>query len=171
MLVDFDRNLRDLNHFQQGVILMPERWRSFQPASPLEWRSVRFAAANRQAVPDQRGIYAFVVQFQDHAALPWTLPQHGYVMYIGITGHVGVERTLRARYGDYLRDQRRAKRIQIWSMLNKWRNDLFFHYAAVDDAFDLGAAETAINDAIIPPYVTNDFSAEVRALVRTLRAN
>lgn len=171
MLHDFESNLSLLKNFQQHVVLSPSRWHSFSPNPPLQWQSVRFGAATINNVPEQRGIYAFVVQFQDHSIVPIALPSHGYVMYGGIAGHVGASRTLRDRFRDYLRDQRRAKRVQIWSMLNKWRDDLFFHFSVVSDTTDLGTMEYALNDAIIPPYVTNDFSAEVRPLVRALRAN
>ena len=92
-------------------------------------------------------------------------------MYAGITGHVGPTRTLRVRYGDYLRDQRRPKRLGIYSMLNNGSDHLFFHYSGVPQAAALDQLETALNDAVIPPYVTNDFSAEIRELVRVLRAN
>lgn len=169
-IIDFDSNLRQLKDFQQHVILSPKQWRGFAPPEPLAWESVKFAAQNRNDVPEQRGIYAFIVQFQDHDVVPPALPPHGYVMYGGITGATA-DRTLRDRYGDYLRDQRRPKRWSIHSMLNKWSDDLYFHYAAVGADYDLSQLETALNDAIIPPYVTNDFSAEVRALVRVLRNN
>lgn len=170
-LIDFESNLAQLKNFQQNVILMPAQWRSFAPAEPLAWDKVRFTPENKANVPAQRGIYAFIVQFQDHQVLPIALPPHGYVMYAGITGEKAEDRTLFDRYGDYVRDQKRPKRYSIYSMLNKWKEDMFFHFAAVGPEFDLGAAETALNDAMIPPYVTNDFSAEVRALVRVLRAN
>jgi hypothetical protein len=171
MLHDFDSNLRNLKDFQQRFVLAPARWRSFAPSPPLLWRSIRFGDTTVNEVPEQRGVYAFVVQFQDHGTEHLALPSHGYVMYAGITGHVGADRTLRHRYRDYLRDQRRGKRVQIWSMLNKWADDLFFHYSVVDDSVELDQIELALNDAMIPPYVTNDFSAEVRALVRALKAN
>jgi hypothetical protein len=171
MLHDFESNLRTLKEFRQHVVLMPDQWHTFAPDPPLQWHFVRFHAAGAEHIPQQPGIYAFVVQFQDHANGPLPLPPHGYVMYAGITGFVGPNRTLRDRFSDYLREKRRAKRVPIWSMLNKWSDDLFFHYSVVDDPARLGEIEIALNDAIIPPYVSNDFSAEVRALVRTLRAN
>ncbi|HET9637666.1 MAG TPA: hypothetical protein VFP12_00495 [Allosphingosinicella sp.] len=171
MLVDFESNLKQLKSFQQNVILAPEQWQSFAPLMALEWQAVRFGADTQATVPESRGIYAFIVQFQDHSLLPLALPPHGYVMYCGITGRRGSQRTLRERYGDYLKEQRRPKRFSLWSMLNKWQNDLFFHFSPIADVVDLDATEIALNDAIIPPYVTNDFSAEVRALVRVLRAN
>jgi hypothetical protein len=168
MLIDFDSNLQQLKNYQQHVVLWPERWHSFTPTIPLAWRKVKFSEANTSTIPTAKGIYAFVVQFHDDAVLPIHLPSHGYVMYVGITP----DRTLRERYRDYLRDKRRPKRWSVYSMLNKWSDDCFFYYSAVTDpGVDLRALEIALNDAIIPPYVTMDFSAEVRKLVRVLRAN
>lgn len=171
MIHDFENNLKDLKYYKQDVILDPARWSGFASPVQLNWRSVRFDAENRNHIPHERGIYAFVVQFQDHQASPLPLPIHGYVMYAGITGHRSADRTLNDRFGDYLRDQKRPKRMSIYSMLNKWAGHLFFHFSTVGPEVQLDTLETTLNDAIIPPYVTNDFTAEVRALVRTLRTN
>ena len=171
MLIDFDKNVAGLKEYQQNVILDPKQWRAFQNQAALQWQSVKFEQASLANIPDVRGIYMFVVQFQDHSALPIRFPLHGYIMYGGITGDASNARTLRSRFKDYLRDQKRAKRVQIWLMLNKWKDDIYFHYSPVAPTVDLGALETDLNDAVIPPYVTNDFSAEVREMVRALRAN
>ena len=171
MLHDFESNLSGLQKFHQRFVLDPARWRGFVPVPPLNWQSVRFSAEARADIPQQRGIYAFVLQFQDHVNGPLPLPMHGYILYAGITGHIGAERTLRDRYGDYLRDKRRAKRRRIHHMLNLWPDDLYFHYSVVDDAVELDKLELALNDAMIPPFVTNDFSAEVRPLVNVLRGH
>lgn len=168
MLHDFNKNLSDLRDYRQNVILHPQQWRSFAPPCALNWEYVKFGVP-KENIPEQRGIYTFVVQFQDHHNAPFLFPIHGYVLYGGITGHDNPERTLRKRYYDYLLEK--GKRIQIWSMLTKWKDDLFFHFSPIDDQADLAALELALNDAIIPPLVTKDFSAEVRELVRVLRTN
>jgi hypothetical protein len=90
-------------------------------------------------------------------------------MYIGITGAKGNGRTLRNRYGDYLREQKKHKRPKIHYMLNKYPDDIEFAYAAIPDpAFDLEALELDLNDAIIPPIVVKDFTAEIRQLVKAI---
>jgi len=171
MLIDFDKNVAGLKQYQQKVILDPRQWRAFQNQAALQWQSIKFEQASLASIPDVRGIYMFVVQFQDHSILPICFPQHGYIMYGGITGHPPKMGTLRSRFQIYLRDQKRSKRVQIWSMLNKWKDDMYFHYSPVAQHVNLGVLETDMNDAVIPPYVTNDFSAEVREMVRVLRAN
>src|SRR5260370_37968913 len=171
MMIDLDENGAGVKRYQQKVILDPGQWRAFQNQAALQWQSVKFEQASLANVPDVRGVYMFVVQFQDHSVLPIRFPLHGYIMYGGITGEAPNTGTLRSRFQNYLREQKRAKRVQIWSMLNKWKDDIYFHYSTVAPTVDLGALETDLNDAVIPPYVTNDFSAEVREMVRVLRAN
>lgn len=169
MVYDLDRKLAPLQKYQQRVVLYPKQWRSFKPVPPLKWESVRFGNAFVQKVPQERGIYAFVVQFQDHARTRLVLPNHGYVLYGGITGDKSKTRTLRDRFQDYLHEKKRNKRVNVNRMLNTWSQDLFFHYAVVGQTIDLHALELALNDAIIPPFVENDFSATVRPLVKALR--
>jgi hypothetical protein len=169
MPYDFDSSLKELTNFQQHFILSPAKWRSFAPSPQLVWKKLKFDPSLIGLVPEALGIYAFVLQFQNHDAPPNHLPSHGYVLYVGITGHRAPQRTLRDRYRDYLREKTRAKRRQLWVMLNRWPDDLYFHFAEVGGATNLGQLETQLNDAILPPYVTNDFSPEVRALVRAFR--
>ena len=166
-LIDFDSNLKAMSNFTQHFTLDPNRWASFDPQPPLEWKSVRFTAASTTEIPEAKGIYTFVIQFQDHSAPPTRLPMHGYVVYRGSTPRGG---TLRSRFTNYLDEQKRAKRLTLWSTLNKWTSSLFFHYAIVDPSVDLLALEIALNDAIVPPKVTNDFSAGTRAVVRVFRS-
>lgn len=168
---DFQSNLGKLQGFQQRFVLNPQSWTSFAPTPPLDWRSVRFMPGSVNQVPEERGIYAFVIQFQDHSVLPLALPPHGYVMYGGITGHVGPSRTLRARFSDYLREQKRGKRVLISRMLTNWADHLFFHYSVVGAQVELDKLEHALNDAMMPPAVSNDFSAEVRPLAKALQGS
>jgi hypothetical protein len=171
MVYDLDRKLASLQKYQQRVVLHPRRWRSFKPATPLTWESVRFGSGSVQDVPQQRGIYTFVVHFQDYTKGPFALPTHGYILYGGITGARAQHRTLRDRFQEYLREKQRGKRVNIHRMLNTWPKDLFFYYAVVGQSTDLGALELALNDAVIPPFVENDFSAAVRPLVKALRSH
>jgi len=173
MLNDFATDLpaiRELMTFRQHFTLSPPLWHSFQPAPALSWQCVKFGKSTANQVPKVRGIYAFVIQFQDHDAPPIVLPSHGYITYVGITGQRSSRRTLRDRYGDYLQEKERPKRVQIGFMLNNWPDDLYFHFAKVDAAVDLAGLETALNDAIMPPYGTNDFSAAARRRGRAFRA-
>lgn len=90
-------------------------------------------------------------------------------MYIGITGAKGGRRSLYIRYGDYLREQKKYKRPKVHYMLTKYPEDLHFAYSTIDtDVVDLEQLELDLNDAIIPPIVVKDFTAEIRAIVKAL---
>jgi hypothetical protein len=128
---------------------------------PLSWKFVRFEDANKDSVPDERGVYAFVVKHDNGY-----FPPHGYIMYIGITGAGGSSRTLRARYGDYMRERVRNKRPAVHMMLNAYKDDLLFFFVPLaDEDLNLEEIEKALNDALVPPVSKMDFSAEMRAVI------
>lgn len=160
-MLDFVKEVRRARGYRQDFILDPESWRRFALANPIGWKRIKFTGANKKRVPQERGVYAFVVSHDNVS-----FPAHGYVMYVGITGDAS-PRNLRKRFGDYLSDSALRKRPAIRSMIEMWKDDLYFHYAGVADAsVRLGAIETALNDALLPPYSSNDFSGEVRGIAR-----
>ena len=164
MIVDLVRHVDDIKADKQTFLLSPKRWRTSKVQIPLAWTTLKFEEANRQHVPAIRGVYAFTVQHVNGH-----FPPHGYIMYIGITGDVSKTRTLFDRYSDYLRERKRQKRFKIAYMLDKYADDLYFSYATITDpTFDLGKLELDLNDAVIPPVVVKDFTAEIREIVRAI---
>lgn len=164
MVHDFVQKVDAFRADLRRFLVSPRHWRTSRVTAPITWTYLPFTEANRNHVPEEAGVYAFIVRHDnDH------FPHHGFIMYIGITGAKGNGRTLRNRYGDYLRDQKKLKRPKIHAMLSKYPDDLQFAYAAIPDpAFDLETLERDLNDAIIPPEVVNDFSAEIRQLVKAI---
>lgn len=163
MAHDFVQKVDALKVDIRSFMISPTRWRTSRVAIPLVWTFLPFTKANRANVPQQAGVYAFVVRHvNDH------FPGHGFIMYIGITGANGNGRTLHDRYGDYLREQQKNKRPKVHYMLDKYSEDIYFAYSATDPAINLEALELDLNDAIIPPVVVKDFSAEVRQLVKAM---
>jgi hypothetical protein len=164
LVVDLVKHADDIKADRQAFLLSPRRWRTSKVQVPLAWKSVKFEAANRPQVPAIRGVYAFIVQHVNGH-----FPPHGYIMYIGITGDVSATRTLNDRYYEYLVEKRKQKRAKIAYMLNKYADDLYFTYATITDPnFDLGKLELELNDAVIPPVVVKDFTAEIREIVRAI---
>jgi hypothetical protein len=150
-----------LKIYGQDFILSPKQLRKFATTATLDWKKVKFTQTNQASVPLDRGIYAFVVEHNESQ-----LPPHGYVMYVGITGNTS-KHNLRKRYRDYLRDKKVNKRAGIHYMLNNWGASMFFHYAVISDKrYNLAAIEQSMSDALIPPYSTMDFSAEIREAKR-----
>jgi hypothetical protein len=164
MVHDLVKGVDELKVDMQSFLVSPTRWRTSRVSVPLIWTFLPFTGANRARVPEQAGIYAFIVRHANNH-----FPEHGFIMYIGITGADANGRTLRARYGEYLREQRTEKRPKVHYMLTKYSDDIQFAYSVPDANIDLGQLELDLNDAIIPPVVVKDFTAEIRHLVKALR--
>jgi len=164
MAHDFVAKADALQADAKRFLLSPTRWRASRVKTPITWTYLPFTKANKNLVPEEAGVYAFIVSHDNNH-----FPGHGFIMYIGITGANGNGRTLRLRYGDYLREQQKNKRPKIHYMLNKYPEDIKFAYSAIPDpAFDLEALELDLNDAILPPVVVKDFTAEIRQLVKAI---
>ncbi|GFM51893.1 hypothetical protein PSCICE_31600 [Pseudomonas cichorii] len=165
MVHDFAPKVDEVQADIKRFLLSPKRWRASRVKFPINWERIPFTEANRVKIPKKPGIYAFIVQhINDH------FPGHGFIMYIGITGtNTKGNRTLYVRYGDYLREQKKFKRPKVHYMLTKYPNDIHFAYSEIDPAaVDLAQLELDLNDAIIPPVVVKDFTAEIRAIVKAL---
>lgn len=163
MVHDFVKEVDLLKVDIRSFLLSPSRWRSSRVMTPLSWTFLPFSAANRAHIPNNPGVYAFIVRHVNSH-----FPDHGFIMYIGITGFGDSGRTLHDRYGDYLREQERNKRPKVHYMLKKYSEDIHFAYSVVAPGIDLEQLELDLNDAIIPPVVVKDFTAEIRALVKAL---
>jgi len=164
MPLDFVQETDDLKSFAMRFVLSPQQWATFNSPIGLTWQRVKFDRLNSENVPNTTGIYAFAVEYPDSQ-----LPPHGYVMYIGITKSDGGG-NLRKRYQQYLNEKRVLKRPKIHYMLNKWSQQLYFHYAVVTDPVcDVRGLEQQLCDAMIPPCNKNDFSARIRRQVQAFR--
>ena len=149
---------KDIKWYSQRFVIHPDQLMSLTLPASLEWKSRKFNEENKEEIPKDKGVYAFVLQHNDN-----NLPSHGYITYIGITGKKSKARNLNIRYREYLRDQKIPKRPSIHEMLVKWKDCIQFYYASLKDTdLDLSEVEKKLNDAIIPPYSTNDFTATVR---------
>ncbi|MBE7417371.1 MAG: hypothetical protein HS128_06360 [Ideonella sp.] len=164
MVHDFVEKVDAMRVDIRRFLVSPKRWRSSRVKMPINWGYLKFTDANEALVPEEAGVYAFIVRHEnDH------FPSHGFIMYIGITGANGNGRTLRNRYHDYLGEKKKNKRPKLHYMLNKYSDDIVFAHAAIPDPkFDLAALELDLNDAIVPPVVVKDFSAEIRQLVKAM---
>lgn len=153
LVSDTDRYKASLYKFYLDL----KAWRQFQSAFPLSWTRLRFDAVNRRQIPKERGIYAFTVALE-----PSSLPDHGYILYMGITGDDSGG-TLNSRYSQYLGDLRRLDgRPKVYYMLERWKDDLFFSFVPIPDRrMSLKKLETAFLTAIKPPVNERDLEARI----------
>lgn len=161
-VAEFVEEVDRAKSFIVSFVLDPNRWSSFSSAYNLDWRSCQFTKDNKNKVPEQKGIYAFVFQVSTK-----NLPTHGYILYVGIVSKSS--RTLRERYGEYLLEQRRLKRPKVSVMLQKFADALRFYFAPLEtDEGALEKLEADLASAVIPPTVTKDFSPRVRKIKQAL---
>lgn len=154
MAVDIVDQVDALKKYKKSFILSPSQWSALTLGS-LTWECVKFEKGNKTSIPKVRGIYCFIIK-HEHPALP----SNAYIAYIGLVGDSN-NRGLRVRYSDYLREQRRPKRLHVNIMLNKWKDYIYFYYVKIPDKRrSLESIETKLLDSIIPPFNKNDFSGD-----------
>ena len=148
-------SLIDTQTQSANFVISPAEFHRADVNPRLSWRSVKFAPSAKSKVPEQPGLYAFVVR------IPFDgLPTHGWVMYIGQTGDRTSKATLRSRFGQYLGDKKKAKRPKVFYMLNAWDGSLEFFYAAEPGRkADLEKIETALLGAFRPPFTDRTYPA------------
>jgi DNA sulfur modification protein DndB len=134
-----------------------ESWVNADMTPPFQWDSVEFKKANAKDVPTEPGLYAFVLR------LPYDgLPPHGWVMYIGESGHGDSKHNLRERFKNYHAEQKKFKRAQTFFMLNAWKDKLLFFYTKLPSRkHELKDLETKLLDAFRPPYSRGGYSASL----------
>lgn len=141
--LDFDKE-KDLKYHVKKFFLHPPRWidEEYALEIDLDWKFVKFDPENRVHVPKFPGVYCFVVKPQYKF-----MNSLSYLFYIGKTN-----RTLHKRYKEYLNDQKgKGKpRHRIFKMLNIYKKDIFFGYAQIDDALQVGSCEDKLINTFVP---------------------
>jgi hypothetical protein len=136
-------------------IVSPTEFHRADLVPRLAWKSVKFAPGSKKDVPEEPGLYAFVVRIPHDG-----LPPHGWVMYIGQTGDGSSSATLRDRFGQYLRDKRACKRAMVFLMLNMWDGNLEFFYSPLPSRkSELEQLETQLLGAFRPPFTDRTYPA------------
>lgn len=148
------------------MFVWPEAWREVASKAPLDWEEVDFDDTSKDSIPKVKGVYAFKIYIRNTV-----MPHHGIIVYFGQTG-AGSNGTLRARFMQYLRDKKKTPKRPLFAQLFElWGDDLKFCYAQTPwSKEEILEMESALNDAVIPWCVTNDFTAEIRAGVKVLRS-
>lgn len=146
----------DNQDYSVNFIVCPTQWHLAEILPLLSWNSVKFEPGQKQHVPTDPGLYAFVVR------IPYLgLPAHGWVMYIGQTGDGNSHKTLRQRFGEYLHNKKTGKRRpKIFYLLNAWDGHLEFFYAPLPDRkSELVNLETNLLGAFRPPFTDRTYPA------------
>jgi len=143
---------------QTPFFLDTKKWKVFRTRYHIDWSCVPFSQDCTDDVPQEPGLYAFVVCC-DHPKLPI----HAYILYVGQSGHGASNSNLRRRFREYLREQAKGSpRPAVERMLVEFAEDLKFYFAPMPNAKAcLKEIESKLLSAIIPPVNQNDFEADV----------
>lgn len=158
----------EIGIFQFTMTLSPTKltFDSFNVPS-LIWDSIKYGKDEIDKVPgDKRGVYAFSIHHPSQV-----LPPHGHILYIGIAGRKS-DRSLKARYADYLNPRIVLKRERIARMIGTWHEVLRFHFAPIDDSMtseQLEQLEKDLNTALLPPFSEGDLEADTKKKRRAFR--
>lgn len=168
-IIDFvEQANNEIGKFQVTMTLSPTKlaFDDFRVTS-LAWESIKYGKDEIDKIPnDKRGIYAFSIHHPSQV-----LPPHGYILYIGIAGR-NSNRSLKARYKDYLNPRIVIKRERIARMIGTWREVLRFHFAPIDDSMtseQLEQLEKDLNTALLPPFSEGDLDADTKKKRRAFR--
>lgn len=164
MAYDIFHQQNQLKLHVQDFCLNPSSWKKYSSSYNFDWKSVRFVKSSKNSIPEESGIYAFFVRpgianFKDNS----------YLMYIGKAGDNN-DNNLRKRFMQYIYGKKSDDRPKLKWFFKTWNKYIYFCYSEVtSDQVSLKDLEEKLNDAFIPPYNENDFSVEVRKIVKVLR--
>lgn len=146
--------LDEMMRHSHKIIMIPRLWSALTTPS-LSWTAYPFKDASQSQVPAQPGVYAFLIL--PNAAGDLNV---SHLMYIGKT-----DRTLRERFGEYLREARSDRiRPKLLRILPLYPDHLFFACAPLPSHVSPLDVEVALLEAFLPPC--ND---QVPASVRRAR--
>lgn len=121
-------------------------------ASNHNWTEIAFPPNPRNSVPDQPGVYVFIVRPN-----LFGLSQSSGLLYIGKAT------SLYSRVSSYIYeiDKRHASttRPHIWRMINVWNGHLHYLYTTTPTVADAEDLEDRMLDALLP-YFNKEFPAE-----------
>lgn len=135
------------------IQLFPDRWRKFCDKYDLDWQYTPFERKKVGTISNAPGVYCFHVGHSLNC-----LPPLGLSLYGGIS-----KDSLRSRCRKYFWERHADQgRVGVRKFLQVFEDELTFSWSEVDaTTVDLDVLEKDFNDAMMPPYSSKDFSADV----------
>jgi len=134
----------ELRLYSHEMIMMPRLWSALAAGSTLtlSWAVFPFKNTSRSQIPDEPGVYAFLVAPGTAGDL-----NVSYLMYIGET-----DRTLRERFAEYLREAQSDRiRPKLLRILPLYPDHLLFACAPLPPSVVPRDIESALLEAFLPP--------------------
>ena len=159
--IDFDEKGKLKLHIRK-FLLYPIYWDEItnRYTYNLKWNVVKFKKSNISRLPNNKGLYCFVVKPHYPCFL-----ETRYLFYIGQT-----TRTLKQRFIEYIADQEGngKPRPKVFEMLKLYKDHLFFYYSemSVDDEID--EVERKLLNTFVPHINTDIPKAKVNPELRNI---
>lgn len=140
-------------------VLFPRYWQGYGYADKLDWDAVPFEESSKGSVPDEAGVYAFVVR-------PGVAPnlEGSYLQYVGETND------LRRRFGEYLGEAAGARkastRMRLYRIFDRYDGYVHFTFALTEPSRRKEAEEELLR-ALWPPC-NSRLPAEIAPAVRAM---
>ncbi len=160
----------DIDFIERGIIkqhirkflLYPEHWKDMSNhiSYTLKWKCYRFNRNNIDRIPNQKGIYCFIVK----PKLP-NFFETRYLFYVGQT-----TRTLKIRFKEYLKDQsgQGKPRSKVFEMLNFYKDNLFFYFVGINGLQRINYVEQKLLNIFVP-HINSDIPiAKVKPELRNI---
>ncbi len=159
--IDFNEKGQLKLHIRK-FLLYPPYWTDInnQFNYNLNWKSVKFNRRNLKRLPNQKGIYCFVV-IPDYP----NFFQSKYLFYIGQT-----TRTLKERFKEYLDDQggNGKPRPKIYEMLSLYRDHLYFYYSTILSNSQIDEVEEKLLNTFVPHINTDIPIAKIKNEIKNI---
>ena len=145
----------DAKYHTHSFTLWPSRWQQFLlPGLILTWQDVPFDRSRTSEVPQQPGLYAFIIRPRTNSGLG-----PGYLMYIGEADD------LRVRFLDYFREMGSdSGRPRVVLMLSSYQEHLDFRFACLPTSADPKTVEKALIETYVPP-INKNYPASIRRVM------
>lgn len=153
---DWKSLAREFRDCKRTFIPHVASWQGYQPLATLTWKRIKYDSVHQPV--NCRGVYAFVLC--PEMVLSKNVPPFGFILYVGETGD-NSKATLRSRLASYRNKRAQKSRARVYSMIDIWKDHLYFYFAEVCAGVETRQCEKTLLDALLPPCNEKDFSAIV----------
>jgi len=146
-----------LKRHEVCITCFPRAWEAGRHIS-LEWNVSDFPPSDVKTIPDQPGVYVFVVEPNLFGVLP-----------VNTVFYVGKATELRDRIRKYIGElnltPRTTTRDKVHKMINRWNGHLKYYYTVTKSVADAEQIEDIMIQSLIPPFNTK-YSGEINKAQR-----
>lgn len=156
-------NVMDLAYIESHKVNMmfyPEAWDN-APVIELDWTELDFPPNPRNLIPQEPGVYAFVIE----PSLFSLEPVNG-LFYVGKA--TNLYQRISAYISELSKDFIDTRRPLVWKMLNQWNGRIKYYYSTTEDVTRAELIEEEILKALLPPF-NRQFDAETSQVMRAFQ--